>query len=465
MTQKFEPRSYQIRGMSLMLSQSALGMAVDPGMGKTATWLGAFVTLKDLGYVDKMLVVAPIKPMYGTWPKEIDKYEEFQHLTWAFLHGDNKRAALRVEADIYLINPEGIQWLCDTIDPSKLADVLCIDESTKFKNWSSKRLKALKPFLPRFQRRWIGTGNICPNGLTDLFAQTYILDNGHALGRGITKFRERWFDQDPWNKYGYTPKPEAFEEITEAIAPLYLQLTADDYLELPELVVVDVPVKLSPSTLKVYKDIEEEFIASLPDTESVVVAATTAAAGAKCRQVANGALYVDDARKGIPNYEVLDDAKINALVELLDEIGETPVLIVYEFKHDKYRICNRLPGLPDITGMSGESLVHMQDRWNAGKIPRMLIQSSAAHGMNIQESGNHMVWFGLTWNWEDYKQMVDRLRRSGQQASMVMVYRLLAEGTLDETIADRLVEKQSEEGAVKNAIGRYRTGNFSGRAS
>lgn len=460
MSEPWNPKPYQMRGMSLMLSQSALGLSLDPGMGKTSTWLGAFVTLKKLGYVDKMLVISPIKPMYGTWPREIEKFTDFEHLTWTFLHGEYKNEALRVDADVYLINPEGVQWLCDSIDPSKLADVLCIDESTKFKNWSSKRLKALKPFLPRFQRRWIGTGNICPNGLTDLFAQTYILDNGHALGRGITKFRERWFDQDPWNKYGYSPKPEAFEEITEAIAPLYLQLNAEDHLELPELMVVDVPVKLSASTMKVYKDIENEFIASLPDTKHVVVAQTNAAAGAKCRQVANGALYVDTGRKGIPEYEVLDNAKLSALTELLDEIGESPVLIVYEFKHDKYRISSHLPGMPDITGMSGNALLHMQDQWNAGKIPRMLIQSSSAHGMNIQESGYHMIWFGLTWNWEDYKQMVDRLRRQGQKAKMVMVYRLLAEGTLDLDIAERLYEKMKEEKGVKDAIGRYRKTDF-----
>lgn len=442
-----------------MLSQASLGLALDPGMGKTSTWLGAFVTLKQLGYVDKMLVVAPIKPMYNSWPREIDKYEEFCHLSWTFLHGENKHRNLRAEADIYLINPEGIQWLCETCDPSKIADVLCVDESTKFKNWTSKRMKALKPFLPRFNRRWIGTGNISPNGLEDLFSQTYILDTGHALGRGITKFRERWFTSPPWNPYAYEPTPFAFDEITEAIAPLYLQLNADDYLELPTLNVVDVKVSMPREVMRIYKDIEQEFLADLGG-DILLVAPTNAAAGNKCRQIANGAVYYGDKKGGIPDYEVLHDEKIEALGELLDQIGPSPTLIVYEFKSDKYRIATSFPGIPDITGMSGGCLNDLIDRWNAGKIPRMLIQSSAAHGLNIQESGHTMIWFGLTWNWEDYKQMIDRLRRRGQRSNVVMVYRLLAQDTLDIEVARRLYEKQQTEQQVKDRIGKLRELDF-----
>lgn len=443
-----------------MLSQASLGLALDPGMGKTSTWLGAFTTLKQMGYVDKMLVVAPIKPMYNSWPREIDKYPEFDHLTWTFLHGPNKNSRLKLDADVYFINPEGIMWLCETIDPSKLADVLCIDESTKFKSWSSKRLKALKPFLPRFDRRWIGTGNLSPNGLEDLFAQTYILDCGHALGRGITQFRNRWFSSPPWNPYAYEPLPNAFDEITEAIAPLYLQLNAEDYLELPELQVVDVKVSLPDTCRRVYRDVEEEFIALLPESGDVLLAPTNAAASMKLRQVCNGAVYTGTKKGGIPDYQVLHDEKLDALSDLLDEIGPSPTLIVYEFKSDKYRIANRYPDIPDITGQSGECLNFMINSWNEGRIPRMLIQSSAAHGLNIQESGHTMIWFGLTWNWEDYRQMVDRLRRQGQSSKVVMVYRVIAEGTIEERVAARLFEKQTEEQAVKNRIGELREMDF-----
>ncbi len=447
----FNPHPYQTRAMQLMMSQASLGLFLDPGLGKTATWLAAFTTLKQLGLVEKMLVVAPLKPMYGTWPTEIDKYEEFNHLTWCFLHGPDKDYHLQnTDADIYLVNPEGIQWLVSKVDPTKLADVLCVDESTKFKNSSSKRFKSLRKVFPRFHYRWIGTGTPSPNGLEDLFGQIYILDGGAALGKYITHFRNQWFYTEPWNPYNWQPLPNAFSDITTAIAPLVVVMEAEDYLDMPDLNVVDKLVTLPKKTMEFYKEIEKEFIATIPDTADVLTAPTQAAAGAKCRQIANGAVYVDtNPRTDQDNFEILHDEKLDMLDELLEEIGEHPTIIVYEFRHDLHRINRRHLDYPCLTGMSGECLQHTIDQFNAGSIPRLLIQSSQAHGLNIQAACHHMVWFGITWNWEDYKQMVDRLYRQGQQASMVMVYRLLAEGTLDIDVAKRLEQKREEEANVK----------------
>ena len=440
---KWEPHEYQKRAMELMLSQSSLGLFLDPGLGKTATWLGAFCTLKQLGLVDKMLVIAPLKPMYGTWPTEMDKFEEFNHLTWCFLHGPDKDYHLQhTDADVYLINPEGIQWLVGKTNPSSLADVLCVDESTKFKSSSSKRFKALRSIFPLFDRRWIGTGTPSPNGLEDLFAQIYILDGGNALGQYITHFRNKWFTTEPWNPYKHIPNEEAFEEITTAVAPLVVQMSAEDYLDMPELMVVDKMITLPPSSRKLYKDLWEDYIAQNPDTNTTFVAPTDAAVGAKCRQICNGALYIDvNQRTKQHNHEVLHDEKLDMLDELLEEIGEHPALVVYEFKHDLHRIALRHIDWPCLTGMSGECLQNMIEKFNAGAIPRLLIQSSAAHGLNIQAKCHHLIWFGLTWDWESYKQMVDRLYRQGQTAKMVMVYRLIAEGTIEYNVKKSVKEK------------------------
>lgn len=459
MSAPFQPHEYQKRAIQLMLQQSSVGLFLDPGLGKTATWLGAFVTLKNLGFVDKMLVVAPIKPMYGTWPREIEKYQDFEDLVWCFLHGPDKEWHLRnTEADVYLINPEGIQWLTEKCDPSKLADVLVIDESTKFKNSASKRFKSMRHIFPRFDRRWIGTGTPSPNGLEDLFGQIYILDGGASLGKYITHFRQRWFYQEGWNQYEWIPHDHAFDEITREIAPLVVQINATDYLEMPELNVVDRLVKLPSKARRLYDEVEKEFIATIKDTEHVIVAQSNAAAGAKCRQVANGAVYIDtqevkfDPPTKRDNFEVVHDEKLDALDELLEEIGEHPTIVVYEFQHDLHRLQRRHLDWPCLTGMSGESLQYVLREFDAGNISRLLIQSSGGHGLNIQSSCHHMVWFGLTWNWEDYKQMVDRLYRQGQRSSMVLVYRLLAEGTLDTVVAQRLEDKRMEEQRVKDAV-------------
>ena len=228
-------------------------------------------------------------------------------------------------------------------------------------------------------------------------------------------------------------------------------MEADDYLDMPDLNVVDKLVTIPPRAMAIYRDIEAEFIATL-DGGDVLTAPTNASAGMKCRQIANGAVYLsEDSRSKAHNFEELHNEKLDMLDELLEEIGEHPVLIAYEFQHDLHRISRRHLDWPCLTGMSGESLQYTIREFNAGNITRLLIQSSQAHGLNIQEGCHHLVWYGLTWNWEDYKQMVDRLYRQGQSATMVMVYRLLAEGTLDIQVASRLEEKMEEELRVKRA--------------
>ena len=458
MSESWEPHKFQLRAMSLMLSQSSLGLLLDPGMGKTATWLGAFTTLKQLGYVDKMLVIAPLKPMYGTWPVEIDKYAEFEHLTWCFLHGPSKDWHYdNTDADIYLVNPEGIQWLAAKGDISKLADVICVDESTKFKASGSKRFKAMRSVFPKFNRRWIGSGTPSPNGLEDLFAQIYILDGGNALGKYVTHFRDRWFYTEPWNPYKHLPLPNALDEITTAIAPLVLQLSAEDYIDLPELAVVDKFITLPKEARRMYDELEKEFITTFPDSQDILTAPSVASAGGRCRQICNGAVYTEtNVRTKVHEYTEIHSEKLDLMDEILEEIGEHPTLIIYEFQHDLRRISSRHLDWPCLTGMTGECLQNMIAKFNEGKIPRLLIQSSAAHGLNIQGNCNHMIWFGITWNWEDYKQMVDRLYRQGQCAKMVLVYRLLAERTLDIEVAARLRIKMEEEHNVKTEVSRKR---------
>lgn len=452
MSEIWTPKPYQLRGVKAMTQQASLGLFLDPGMGKTSTWLAAFTLLKELGYVDKMLIIVPLMPMYDTWPREIEKFQDFEHLTWCFLHGPDKDWKLKnIDADIYLINPEGINWLTDRCDPSTLADVLLVDESTKFKNSQSKRFKCMRPFWHKFLYRWIGTGTPSPNGLEDLFSQIYILDGGAALGKYITHFRKRWFYTEGWNPYQWIPHEHAFDEITTVIAPLVLQLSAEDYLDMPELMQVEKLFDLPPAARKAYDALDQDFIIDEDNTPGwdgeEIVAPSEAAVSGKLRQICNGAVYTNH-----PNYEKIHDVKLDLLDELLDEIGQQPTLIVYEFKHDKQRIALRHLDWPDITGMSGGCLKNLIARFNAGEIPRMLIQSGKAHGLNIQGASNHMIMFGPSWDWENVKQMIDRLYRQGQRSSMVMVYWLLARDTMDQVVLSRLRQKAEEEYNVKKAI-------------
>lgn len=375
------------------------------------------------------------------------KWQEFSHLKVAILHGDKKGEALKSEADIYVINPEGLAWLAQQNLPE--FDVLVVDESTKFKASNTQRFKLLRGMLPRFRRRWILTGTPIPNGLEDLFGQVYILDAGRSLGRYITHFRTEYFDRAPWNVYQWIAKPGSYEKVIEQISPLVLRLSAEEHLQMPELVNVTVPVYLPADAKKVYDEVEQEFISG------DIIAANAAAAGVKCRQAANGAVYTPDNKA----WRELHAAKLDALESLVGEIAPQPILCLYEFQHDLARIKDRFPNA--ITLGSGSDLQATVERFNRGQIPLLLGHpASMGHGLNLQGCCRHVVWFGIPWNLEHYDQAVARVYRQGQASSHVFVYHIVAQQTLDERIMTVLEQKDKTQQGLLAALSKHRQEHY-----
>lgn len=447
---KWEPHAFQLRGIETLVKQCGAGQLLDPGMGKTATVLAAFETLRGVGYAKRMLVVAPIKPMYTTWRQEGQKWDDFNHFSFNILHGKNKEMHLAAEADIDLINPEGIQWLLSH-DPEELPewDVLCIDESTKFKASNSKRFKLLKKHLHSFYYRWILTGTVTPNGIMDLFSQVYILDIGKSLGKYITKFRNEFFNQAGYGGYTYVPIKGAYEEITQRIAHMVLKLNAEDYLKMPEFNRIIRPVTLPPMVMEKYKQVEQQFITELKGKH--IVAANAAAAGTKCRQIANGRVYDD-----LGEVHYVHDEKRAALEEIVEETNGQPLLILYEFRHDLDSIMDLLgKEAVCITGITGAKLEALVEDFNTGQLKYMVAHGGSTHGLNIQGYCYHMVWYGITWNLEHYIQTVWRLYRQGQNAKMVLCYMLVATGTLDEQVVKVLDHKQADMEKLENLLMEY----------
>jgi SNF2 family DNA or RNA helicase len=444
----WNPHEYQKRAIRLLLSQASGGLFLDPGLGKTSIVLAAFKILKEKQLARKMLIIAPLRPCYKVWPDEIKKWENFSSLRWTILHGSGKQAKILEDHDIYIINPEGLQWL---LNGRRLPafDILCIDESSKFKDSTTKRFRLLKPLLTIFKRRWILTGTPAPNGLEDLFGQIYILDQGRSLGRYITHFRNLFFQRSGYNLYDWKPRPGAFKEVVEKISPLLIQLSAEDYLQMPEIVNTNISITLPPMAMKVYLDVENEFI-SLLDS-GPIVAANAAVAGGKCRQMANGAVYNPDR-----SYVVIHDEKLDALEDLLEEFNGAPTLVLYEFQHDRERILARLGDVPVLgDGVSAKSLDSIINRFNAGEIPVLLGHpGSMGHGLNLQSACNRVVWFGIPWNLEFYDQAIARVYRQGQCESRVFVYHIVAKDTKDEDVMKVLTRKDKDQQSLLLAIGK-----------
>lgn len=445
----FEPHDYQKRAIKTLISQQGAGLFLDPGMGKTVTSLAAFDLLRKQDLAKTMLVIAPLKPAYDTWPREPKKWRDYAHLSVSVLHGKNKAEALTHKVDIHVINPEGLAWLSKQ---GKLPswDILCVDESTKFKTSTSKRFKLLKAMLPSFGRRWILTGTPAPNGLMDLFGQCYIMDQGASLGKFITHYRNKYFYQTGYGGYTWAPFETAMSDIVAAIGSKVLKLDAEDYLDMPDLMVINRPVHLDLKSFGIYKEVQKEFIHTLADGN--IVAANAAAAGTKCRQIANGAVYDEDGK-----VVHIHDAKLEALDEIIEETNGHPLFILYEFDHDRQRIQEVLgKDCKCITGVTGTKLTKIVDTFNRGELPYLLAHPSSTHGMNIQGSCYHMVWFGITWNLESYIQAVWRLYRQGQRSKTVMVYHLVAEGTLDERVVKVLNHKEQDQTAFEDMLNEFR---------
>lgn len=457
------PKPYMKEAVKFLLSHGAAGLWLDPGLGKTSCTLTAFAQLLKAGTARKMLVIAPMRVCRSVWPREVEKWKHLEHLRVEVLHGPKKEAAIRRDADVYCINPEGLTWL---LTKGRFAlqdwDVLCIDEVTKFKHTNTARFKMVKPFLGRFRRRWTLTGTPAPNGLMDIFGQVYCLDLGHALGPYITAFRNEYFDPSGFGGYAWVLKEGGEERIYEKVRPLVLRIS-DEVLDLPKLVFNDVKVELPSDAMRAYKDMETVLVTLLNDGTRVSAVSAGVAAG-KCLQICNGGLYhQDEDFKRVA--KVIHNAKVEAVEDLLEEISQKPALLLYSFDHDRQRLKEAFPNAPCVADMSAKKADELFDKWNRGEVPLMMAQpQSIGHGLNLQGGGQHIIWFGVPWDLEIWLQAIRRLLRQGSEFSHIFCHAILAEGTIDEVVRAVINGKDKTQNALLNAVKNKYSGTLTGAA-
>ena len=463
------PHAYQRKAVKFLLAHGAAALFLDPGLGKTSITLAAFSFLKKAKTANKMLVIAPLRVCYQVWPEEAKEWKDFNHLKVVVLHGPKKEERLQEDADVYIINPEGLEWLIFGDGKSTRSfnkkrwskfgfDTLAIDELTKFKNSKGSRFKALKLVLDSFARRWGLTGTPVPNGLLDLFGQMYVLDGGRSLGKFVTHYRMEYFRPLDPNGWKWALQKGAEERIYERLKPLALRMAAADYLELPQRVDVRHFVELPPKVRKLYDDMEDDLMA-LYD-KKLITAGNGGAMSTKCRQIANGALYVDDdiaaAVAGKKrSVMILHEEKLDALEQIVDELQGAPLLVGYEFNHDLAALHKRFPKTPYIgAGVKPAECKRIEDDWNAGKIPLLFGQpASMGHGLNMQKgSAAHVCWFSMFWDYELYVQFLLRILRQGNKAERVFNHHILARDTLDEVIFYDKTRKAKGEASLFEAL-------------
>lgn len=433
---KYKPHPYQEIAYNHIIKNKSAGLFLDMGMGKTVTTLTAINDLMhDYLEISKVLVIAPLRVAEDTWSRETGKWDHLKHLKISKILGSEKQRlqALKEKADIYVINRENVQWLIKTVGLKWDFDMVVIDELSSFKSPSAQRFKALRKMMPMVKRIVGLTGTPAPNGYMDLWSQLYLLDRGDRLGRTLTEYRRDYFYQIQRPGFQlYEIKPGSRELINARIKDICISMKAKDHLKQKEPLFIDSPAILSAEEKRKYKEMEKEAILELGD--ETITALNAAAVVNKLLQIANGAVYANDG-----SYVSVHNKKLDVLEELIEAANGDSVIVFYSYRHDIDRILERIPKARKL-----ETAEDIKD-WNEGKIPVLLAHpASAGHGLNLQDGGSIIIWFGLTWSLELYQQANARLHRQGQTEA-VRIYHIISEDTVDERVLKVLQGKNMRQ--------------------
>lgn len=438
---------YQRRAIEFIRQNPKAALWIDMGLGKTVTTLTALVDLLRDGRVRQVLVIAPLRVAQHTWPAEVREWEHLQELEINVAAGLSPKArqeAVESGAPITVINREQVPWLVDHFGQAWPFDAVVIDESSSFKSHASKRWKAMRKVLGKIDRMVQLTGTPAPNSLLELWPQMYLLDGGKRLENTRGKFLQKYCRQvgNPmWAQWEV--RGDRTEVIYKRVADVVLRMLASDFLKMPKRVDSTITVKLPPSAMKAYRQMEKEFLLSVDKGE--IMAANAAVQINKLLQVSNGSVYDADR-----DWHEIHKLKIDALEEIVEAANE-PILVAYNFKSDLERLRDRFPFAEVLT-----TDPQVIEDWNAGNIKMLLAHpASAGHGLNLQRGGSVIAWFGLSWSLELYEQFNARLHRQGQKKP-VRIYHILADTAADKAVYDAIKSKSVNQKALLSFVGKLR---------
>ncbi len=445
--------SYQRRAVDFIKTNPKCALWVEMGLGKSVSTLTAIADLEAEFAINRVLIIAPLRVARSTWPAELERWAHTRHLDATVIKGTPaKRSQIVIDdrSTIHIINRELVPWLVTLVRESEYLrergwpyDMVVIDEASGFKSHKTKRFKALKKVLPSIDRLVELTGTPASNGLLDVWAQLFLLDQGQRLGKTFTSYQRRYFESD-YMGFNWTPKDGADAQIHGKLEDICLTLAAADYLDMPPLVENDVVVELPPAVRSQYADLERDFLLKLEADETVEVFNAAALAN-KLLQFANGAVYLEtDAGR---ETRKVHDVKLDALDDIVEGTNGTPLLVAYNFQSDAARILGRFPQA-QLLDKDPATI----DAWNAGEIEMLVAHpASAGHGLNLQAGGSNVVWFGLNWSLELYQQFNARLHRQGQ-TKPVIIHRVMCADTAEQTVAEALVSKNTTQRALLDAL-------------
>ena len=454
---------YQQKAVNFQCTRPNSMLWLDMGLGKTVITLTSMAHLIRTQFLRGVIIVAPIRVIRLVWRQEAVKWEHTKHLRFSMVTGtkDQRTRALLRPADVYLINYENLGWLSETIqtyfvkkDKPLPFNGIIWDEISKMKNSSTNRVKAFRKIADKFDWSTGLTGTPASNGYKDLHGQFLVVDKGERLGTSKTAFRTRFYRKvGPYKEVAYEDTEDTIKKL---IGDITLEMSAEDYNPLPDLMVNDIEIEMPDDLRAKYDKMEKEFFLVL-DSGKEIEAFNQASLTNKCLQFSNGAMYPI---AGMPLWEPVHDLKLEALEEIIDEAQGSPILCSYAYRSDAARIMEKFKHLDPINlteCKSEASLNNAMHRWKTGDCALMIGHpASMGHGIDgLQKNGHILVWYGLNWSLDLYEQFNARVRRQGQGAP-VICHRIMCQDTLDQAQALALDDKATTQAGLRNAIKEYR---------
>lgn len=463
MAQQYVPREHQQLIIDTIIDSKSCNIWSDPGTGKTSSVLAALDMLWLTGSAfHPALVIAPKRVARDVWHTEVEKWSDFNHLRVSRIMGSKaeRLKALRQDADIYTINYENVQWLVEELNKDWFFRIVVADESTRLQNFRLRRGGRRAGALAKIRKgvgRWINlTGSPAPSGLLGLWGQQWFVDRGERLCYTFTKFKERWFYENPYSGK-VEPQPFAQDQITRAIEDVTVSIRAKDYFDLEEPHENTITVSLPSKARRMYDDMETALFAKIDEEGSGVTAANSGVRTMKCLQIAAGAVYNEDG-----DWEFVHDAKLDALRSLVNDMNGNPLLCAYHWEHDRDRILQAFPEQARVLSTEQD----MQD-WRDGKITLGVAHpASIGHGLNLAEGGHHIVFFSHWWDYEQFQQIIERIgpmrqKQLGREVP-VFIHYIVAEDTLDEMVLERRRSKRSVEELLRSRLSAKRSDTLTG---
>ena len=451
----FTPHPYQLDIIEFVTGNARCSVWAGMGTGKTVSTLTALEHLSLVEEVYPALVLAPLRVARTTWPDEVAKWVHTERLRIVPVTGNVKQrlTSLAKPADVYTTNYEQLPWLVEHYGDKWPFKTVVADEQTRLKSYrtrqGSKRAKALAQVAHTQVHRFIGlTGTPSPNGLADLWGQTWFVDRGERLGRTYSAFEARWFKKG-WDGFSVSPLPTAQKEIEDRLKDVCLTVTG---LPVDEPLVNNIYVDLPSDARDTYDEMEKEMFMEIE--EFGVEALNAAAKTMKLLQLANGAAYIDDKQ----NWREVHDEKIEALRSVIEEAAGAPVLVAYHFKSDLARLRAAFPKAR-VLDVDPATI----REWNEGRIPLLFAHpASAGHGLNLARGGNILAFFSLNWSLENYLQIIERIGPMRQKQEgldrPVFIHHIMARDTVDDMVLERLASKRDVQDILLEAMKRRKKG-------